>query len=116
MSNIQTGADSMQHDLSHLGFLAGCISRPRTFANTNFIVADYSELDDFYNLHLSPLRTRLAIFPTAIAGVDLHSGIVRIRRIAAGTFFTSPALVHGIARTGRIRLPPGRTDRRGTAR
>src|SRR4249919_1488690 len=34
MSNIQTGAERMPHDLSHLGFLAGQIGRLITIAST----------------------------------------------------------------------------------
>src|SRR5204863_767316 len=34
MSNIQTGAERMPHDLSHLGFLAGQIGRLITISTT----------------------------------------------------------------------------------
>src|SRR6516165_8814108 len=38
MSNIQTGAERMPHDLSHLGFLAGQIGRLITISTTPVIV------------------------------------------------------------------------------
>src|SRR5579863_99061 len=37
MSNIQTGAERMPHDLSHLGFLSGQIGRLITISTTPFI-------------------------------------------------------------------------------
>src|SRR5687767_6705731 len=37
MSNIQTGAERMPHDLSHLGFLAGQIGRLITISTTPVI-------------------------------------------------------------------------------
>src|SRR5262245_63546516 len=39
MSNIQTGAERMPHDLSHLGFLAGQIGRLITISTTP-VIAD----------------------------------------------------------------------------
>src|SRR5436305_9072420 len=43
MSNIQTGAERMPHDLSHLGFLAGQIGRLITISTTPVIAGDRSE-------------------------------------------------------------------------
>src|SRR5437763_526450 len=40
MSNIQTGAERMPHDLSHLGFLAGMIGRLIYISITSFIYVD----------------------------------------------------------------------------
>src|SRR5437016_7934187 len=40
MSNIQTGAERMPHDLSHLGFLAGQIGRLITISTTPVIAGD----------------------------------------------------------------------------
>src|SRR5437867_11584622 len=64
MSNIQTGAERMPHDLSHLGFLAGQIGRLITIATTPVIAGDSCEMDAVVALRLSPLRRRLAIDST----------------------------------------------------
>src|SRR5260370_7909993 len=61
MSNIQTGAERMPHDLSHLGFLAGQIGRLITISTTPVIAGDSFELDAVGALRLSPLRRGLAI-------------------------------------------------------
>src|SRR5438874_802702 len=45
MSNIQTGAERMPHDLSHLGFLAGQIGRLITISTTPVIAGDSFEVD-----------------------------------------------------------------------
>src|SRR2546427_820346 len=60
MSNIQTGAERMPHDLSHLGFLAGQIGRLITISTTPVIAGDSFEMDDVGALRLSPLRRGLA--------------------------------------------------------
>src|SRR5437870_4617363 len=44
-SNIQTGAERMPHDLSHLGFLAGQIGRLITISTTPVIAGDSFEMD-----------------------------------------------------------------------
>src|SRR5205809_6700313 len=64
MSNIQTGAERMQHDLSHLGFLAGQIGRLITISTTPVIAGDSFEMDAVGALRLSPLRRGLAIDST----------------------------------------------------
>src|SRR2546423_2884640 len=64
MSNIQTGAERMPHDLSHLGFLAGQIGRLITISTTPVIAGDSVELDAVGALRLSPLRRGLAIDST----------------------------------------------------
>src|SRR5205807_8080243 len=64
MSNIQTGAERMPHDLSHLGFLAGQIGRLITISTTPLIAGDSFEMDAVGVLRLSPLRRRLAIEST----------------------------------------------------
>src|SRR5947208_9897186 len=56
MSNIQTGAERMPHDLSHLGFLAGQIGRLITTSTTPVIAGDSFEMDAVGALRLSPLR------------------------------------------------------------
>src|SRR2546425_11556476 len=69
MSNIQTGAERMPHDLSHLGFLAGQIGRLITISTTPVIAGDSFEMDVGGALRLSPLRRGLAIDST----VDIFS-------------------------------------------
>src|SRR5260370_39543458 len=69
MSNIQTGAERMPHDLSHLGFLAGQIRRLITISTTPVIARDSFEVDAVGALRLSPLRRGLAIDST----VDLFT-------------------------------------------
>src|SRR5258707_13552547 len=64
MSNIQTGAERMPHDLSHLGFLAGQIGRIITISTHPVIAGDSFEMDDVGALRLSPLRRGLAIYST----------------------------------------------------
>src|SRR5947207_15751258 len=64
MSNIQTGAERMPHDLSHLGFLAGKIGRLITISTTPVIAGDSFEMDAVGALRISPLRSGLAINPT----------------------------------------------------
>src|SRR5271169_943742 len=64
MSNIQTGAERMPHDLSHLGFLAGQIGRLITISTTSVIAGDSFEMEAVGALRLSPLRCGLAIYST----------------------------------------------------
>src|SRR5471032_2295963 len=64
MSNIQTGAERMPHDLSNLGFLAGQIGRLIPIATTPVIAGDSFEMDAVGALRLSPLRRGLAIVST----------------------------------------------------
>src|SRR5437660_12541329 len=64
MSNIQTGAERMPHDLSHLGFLAGQIGRLITISTTPVIAGDYFEMDAVGALRLSALRRGVAIDST----------------------------------------------------
>src|SRR4051812_38965298 len=66
MSNIQTGAERMPHDLSHLGFLAGQIGRLITISTTPVIAGG-----------LSPLRRGLAIDST----VDIFTFYVPHRHV-----------------------------------
>src|SRR5428012_17246 len=61
MSNIQTGAERMPHDLSHLGFLAGQIGRLITISTTPVIAGDSFEMDAVGALRLSPFRSVLVI-------------------------------------------------------
>src|SRR5699024_9979497 len=55
MSNIQTGAERMPHDLSHLGFLDGQIGRLITISTTPIIPDDFFVMDAVGGLRLSPL-------------------------------------------------------------
>src|SRR5438552_16671947 len=64
MSNIQTGAERMPHDLSYLGFLSGQIGRLITISTTPVIAVDSFEMDAVVALRLSPLRSGLAIEST----------------------------------------------------
>src|SRR5215213_9157951 len=64
MSNIQTGAERMPHDLSRLGFLAGQIGRLITISTTPAIAGDSFEMDAVGALRLSPLRRGLGMDST----------------------------------------------------
>src|SRR5947208_17017773 len=64
MSNIQTGAERMPHDLSHLGFLAGQIGRLITISTTPVIAGDSFEMAAVGALRLSLLRRGLAVDST----------------------------------------------------
>src|SRR6476659_5139635 len=77
MSNIQTGAERMPHDLSHLGFLAGQIGRLITISTTPVIAGDSFEMDAVGALRLSPLRRCLAIDST----VDIFTFYVPHRHV-----------------------------------
>src|SRR5258708_32583777 len=77
MSNIQTGAERMPHDLSHLGFLAGQIGRLITISTTPVIAGDSFEMDAVGALRLSPLRRGLAIDST----VDIFTFFVPHRHV-----------------------------------
>src|SRR5947208_16210622 len=77
MSNIQTGAERMPHDLSHLGLLAGQIGRVITISTTPVIAGDSFEMDPVGALRLSPLRRRLALAST----VDIFTFYVPHRHV-----------------------------------
>src|SRR5438034_9813942 len=77
LSNIQTGAERMPHDLSHLGFLAGQIGRLITISTTPVIAGDSFEMDAVGALRLSPLRRGLAIDST----VDIFTFYVPHRHV-----------------------------------
>src|SRR5437762_12340317 len=64
MSNIQTGAERMPHDLSHLGFVPGQMGRLITISTTPVIAGDSLEMDAVGALRLSPLRRGLAMDST----------------------------------------------------
>src|SRR6266404_9714826 len=77
MSNIQTGAERMPHDLSHLGFLAGQIGRLITISTTPVIAGDSFEMDAVGALRLFSLRRGLAIDST----VDIFTFYVPLRHV-----------------------------------
>src|SRR5438270_13941393 len=79
MSNIQTGAERMPHDLSHLGFLAGQIGRLITISTTPVIAGDSFAMDAVGAIRLSPLRRGLAIAST----VDIFTFYVPHRRVSS---------------------------------
>src|SRR5688500_6510083 len=84
MSNIQTGAERMPHDLSHLGFLAGQIGRLITISTTPVIARDSFEMDAVGALRLSPLRRGLAIDST----VDIITFYVPHRHVYGEQWIT----------------------------
>src|SRR5690242_21823856 len=77
MSNIQTGAERMPHDLSHLGFLAGQIGRLITISTAPVIAGGFLEMHAVGALRLSPLRRGLAIDST----VDIFTFYVARRHV-----------------------------------
>src|SRR5438093_13357831 len=87
MSNIQTGAERMPHDLSHLGFLAGQIGRLITISTTPVIAGDSFEMDAVGALRLSPLRRGLAI---EIGRASCRERVERQPGAAARTNSTPP--------------------------
>src|SRR5437588_9692585 len=94
MSNIQTGAERMPHDLSHLGFLAGQIGRLITISTTPVIAGDSFEMDAVGALRLSPLRRGLAIDST-----DRKSGSAGMPRpISYAVFCLKKKTRDGLAR------------------
>src|SRR5260221_195533 len=83
MSNIQTGAERMPHDLSHLGFLAGQIGRLITISTTPVIAGDSFEMDAVGAVRVSPLRRGLAIVST----VDIFTFCGCHRRVYGERWF-----------------------------
>src|SRR4249919_4377623 len=119
MSNIQTGAERMPHDLSHLGFLAGQIGRLITISTTPVIAGDSFEMDAVGALRLSPLRRGLALDFT----VDIFTFYVPYRHVYGEQwimfFFLMirrPPRSTLFPYTTLFRSPPGRARRRGGCR
>src|SRR3989475_11806220 len=83
MSNIQTGAQRMPHDLSHLGLLAGQIGRLITISTTLVIAGASFEMDAVGALRISPLRCGLAIDST----VDIFTFYVPHRHVFGEQWF-----------------------------
>src|SRR5437870_2042544 len=94
MSNIQTGAERMPHDLSHLGFLVGQICRIITISTSPVIAGDSFEMDVFFFMLLPPLSPTL--FPyTTLFRSD------RLRREHAGDEDLLPLEQHARLRLDR---------------
>src|SRR5205814_686412 len=89
MSNIQTGAGRMPHDLSHLGFHAGQIGRLISISTTPVIAGDSFEMDAVGALRLSPLRRGLAIDST----VDIFTFYVLIVTFMVNSGLSSRRMV-----------------------
>src|SRR3989442_13600730 len=77
MSNIQTVAERLPHDLYHLGFLAVQIGRLITISTTPVIDGASFEMDAVGALRLYPLRRGLAIDST----VDIFTFYVPHRHV-----------------------------------
>src|SRR5688500_2811650 len=77
MSNIQTGAERMPHDLSHLGFRAGQRGRHISISTAPVIAGVAFEMDAVGALRLSALRRGLAIDST----VDIFTFYVPHRHV-----------------------------------
>src|SRR2546422_9869611 len=114
MSNIQTGAERMSHDLSHLGFLAGQIGRLITMSTTPVIAGDSFEMDAVGALRLSPLRRGLAIDST----VDIFTFYVPHRHVSGEQWIKFMNVFLMIPRPPISRLYPYivlfRSDRKST--
>src|SRR5690242_21475940 len=82
MSNIQTGAERMPHDLSHLGFLAGQIGRLITISTTPVIAGDSFEMDAVFFFSSRRRHTRLTCDSSSdVCSSDLM--LIVLRRIGA---------------------------------
>src|SRR5258708_37026959 len=101
MSNIQSGAERVPHDLSHLGFLAGQIGRLITISTTPVIAGDSFEMAAVAALRLSQLRRGLAIDST----VDIFTFYVPHRPVHGEPWLTS--MKNGVTATP---LPPVNTS------
>src|SRR5256712_12454612 len=77
MSNIQTCAERVKHDLYYPGFLAGKHGRLITISTTPVIAGDSFEMYAVGALRLSPLRRGLAIDST----VDIFTFYVPHRHV-----------------------------------
>src|SRR4051794_41326917 len=106
MSNIQTGAERMPHDLSHLGFLAGQIGRLITISTTPVIAGDSFEMDAVGALRLSPLRRGLAI-------EDRKSGSAGMPRPISYAVFCLKKKNNAFEESDHLRLEGGGGSRAG---
>src|SRR5437016_10967909 len=102
MSNIQTGAERMPHDLSHLGFLAGQIGRLITISTTPVIAGDSFEMDAVGALRLSPLRSEERF--SRNAETDLVCRLLLEKKNLRPISLTKPArkISHPTGMTGKM--------------
>src|SRR2546429_8802365 len=100
MSNIQTGAERMPHDLSHLGFLAGQIGRLITISTTPVVAGDSFQMAAVGALRLSPLRRCLAVGST----VEIFALCVPHRHVYGALLlqFLPDGVTAAPLRTGKI--------------
>src|SRR2546421_7691212 len=96
MSNIQTGAERMPHDLSHLGFLAVQIVRLITISTSPVIAGVSCEMHAVGALRLPPLRRGLAIDST----VDIFTFYVPHRHVYGVFFFQAEDGIRDLIVTG----------------
>src|SRR5437773_5331928 len=94
MSNIQTGAERMPHDLSHLGFLAGQIGRLITISTTPVIAGDSFERSEerFSRNAETDLVCRLLLEKKNL-DVTIQVQILEIMKTIKRTFGTSILLI-----------------------
>src|SRR5437763_15091136 len=104
MSNIQTGAERMPHDLSHLGFLAGQIGRLITISTTPDIAGDSFEMDAVGALRLTPLRRGLAIASTVALFTCYvpHRNPVAVQSVTSVKDGVTDTPLHPVNTTGYI--------------
>src|SRR5690606_19240726 len=95
MSNIQTGAERMPHDLSHLGFLAGQIGRLITISTTQVIADDSFEMGVVGALLLSPLRLGVAIVSAVFLFFPFRRCLFNDFTIKIFTFYDPHRHVYG---------------------
>src|SRR5438874_4489371 len=105
MSNIQTGAERMPHDLSHLGFLAGQIGRLITISTTPVIAGDSFEMDAVGALRLSPLRRSEERFTGMPRPISYAVFCLKKKKTPAKTCNPTPQSVHV-----RVRNTPESTE------
>src|SRR5437667_106725 len=68
MSNIQTGAERMPHDLSHLGFLAGQIGRLITISTSSLVSWIKHSVDRFVIVSIFIPKLRLILILNSFLG------------------------------------------------
>src|SRR5260370_36727830 len=108
MSNIQTGAERMPHELSHLDFIDDQIGRLITISTTPVIAGDSFQMDAVCAVRLSPLLRGLVIDST----VDIFTFYVPPRHVYGEQWFKF--MKYGfidtplptVTTTGYIALPP----------
>src|SRR4051812_23395679 len=111
MSNIQTGAERMPHDLSHLGFLAGQIGRLITISTTPVIAGDSFEMDAVGALRLSPSNPDEAV-PSFVSGAMAKAGKGLLEgTLQAGTSAVSDKLLDLVGLGGKSAADKGKDTR-----